>query len=64
MDLGRENSTGGRRTQYREEREEFIEAFQLHFPGDSRDMDRSFDELFNIVPADLARHNQGDFLTT
>ena len=61
MHLGRKNSTEGRRTRYREEREEFIEAFQSRFPGDTRDVDRSFDELFDIVPADLARHNQGDF---
>ena len=61
MDLGGENSARGRRTQYREEREEFIEAFQSHFPGDSRDADRSFDELFDIIPEGLARHNQGEF---
>src|SRR6202790_4911900 len=55
-----EGRTSTRRTSDREIREAFIEAFHSLFPGDSTDADRSFEELFSIMPEALARHNQED----
>ena len=47
-----------RRTNYRETREEFIEAFNTRFPGNSINPETSFNKLFITVPDVLARHNQ------
>ena len=44
-----------------ERREAFIEAFQMCFPEDSTDIDKSFYKLFSIVLEALARHNQEEF---
>ena len=53
-----EGNSRNRRTDYRETREEFIEAFNSRFPGDSINPDTSFEGLFTVVPNALARHNQ------
>ena len=57
MTTGERNSRNGR-TGYRETREEFIMAFNSQCPGDSINIDTSFDELFTVMPNALARHNQ------
>ena len=51
-------SSRNKRTDYRETREEFIEAFNTRFPCDSINPETSFNELFTVVPDVLARHNQ------
>ena len=38
------------RTDYRETREEFIEAFNSQFPSDSINPETSFKKLFTVVP--------------
>ena len=53
-----EGNSRTRRTNYRETREEFIEAFNARFPGDSINPETSFNELFITMPDTLARHNQ------
>ena len=53
-----EGNSRNRRTDYKETREEFIEAFNCQFPSNSINPETIFEELFTVVPDMSARHNQ------
>ena len=53
-----EGNFRNRKMDYRETREEFVEAFNSRFPSDSINPETSFEELFTVMPDALARHNQ------
>lgn len=53
-----EGSSRRRRLGYWEIQQEFVKAFNSHFPGNSMEPGEKFDELFSVVPSIVVRHNQ------